>query len=194
MTSAQFEQGYWYASDIKAFARELGIANVSRYRKDELELAIQQFLKTGKVITPRRNTATQKEVKDVQKGLKLSLPVIHYTNDSQTKDFLIKEARKMDPDFKVKSGSRYRLNRWREEQIANKVPITYADLVAHFVELSRVQKYKKIPVGRYINFLADFLSKEKGSNRQQAIAAWHKLKKMPVEKTYAAWRRQQDKA
>ena len=44
MTEEQFDNGYWYAIEIKAFAEEIGIPLASRLRKDELEELIKYFL------------------------------------------------------------------------------------------------------------------------------------------------------
>ena len=94
----------------------------------------------------------------------------------------------MAPDFKQKSGARYRLNRWREKQIQKGLKITYRDLVKAYVTLCRTEgSFKKIPSGRYINFLSDFLKNEKNSTRAQAIQAWKELKKMDVPKDYKSW-------
>jgi hypothetical protein len=47
MTSTQFENGYWYATEIKNFAERIGIPFASKLRKDELERAIKVFLETA---------------------------------------------------------------------------------------------------------------------------------------------------
>jgi len=52
MTVAQFNNGYWYATEIKHFAQDIGIPSVTRLRKDELEQAIKMFLQTKKVACP----------------------------------------------------------------------------------------------------------------------------------------------
>ena len=39
MTPEAFNRGYWYATEIKAFAKEIGITGVTKLRKDELEEA-----------------------------------------------------------------------------------------------------------------------------------------------------------
>jgi hypothetical protein len=52
----------------------------------------------------------------VDRGLQLDLAIILYTNDRETKGFLEREARRLDPAFKRRSGARYRLNRWRDAQ------------------------------------------------------------------------------
>ena len=76
-------------------------------------------------------------VRDVERGLSLDLRVVVYTNDKMTKDFLEREALRLSPGLKRKSGARYRLNRWREDRIANGVTITYRDLVEEYVRLSQ---------------------------------------------------------
>ena len=76
---------------------------------------------------PRKMPAST--VKDVERGLHLDLPVVRYTNDPETKQFLEQEARKIVPGLRRRSGTRYRLNRWRDAQLANGVRIRYRDLV-----------------------------------------------------------------
>src|SRR3954471_16982306 len=127
MTLRQFDHGYWYATEIKSFARSLGLPSAHKLRKDELEVAIRHFLATGKVRSPTKRELSRSGIKDVDRGLRLDLPVILYTNDHETKAFLEREARRLDSSFKRRSGSRYRLNRWRDDQLARGVRITYRD-------------------------------------------------------------------
>jgi SAP domain-containing new25 len=188
MTQAQFDNGYWYATEIKEFAKTIGIPSASKLRKDELEKAIQVFLKTGKIESPTKRSLSTSGAKDVEQGLSLSLPVAVYTNDKETKDFLEREAQKLVPGLKRKSGTRYRLNRWREEQLANGVKLTYGDLVKEYVRLNLTKEpFAQIPIDCYINFMSDFLAGEKGATRQQALLAWKKLKKLDVPKNYRSW-------
>jgi hypothetical protein len=98
--------------------------------------------------------------------------VLIYTNDRESKEFLEREAPKIAPGLKRKSGARYRLNRWREAQLVNGVTITYADVVEEYVRLNRAKaRFAQIPHGRYIDFMSDFLAAEKGATRRQAIQA-----------------------
>src|ERR1700681_2531576 len=127
MTRAQFENGYWYATEIKEFAKTIGIPSASRLRKDELEKAIKVFLNTGKVGSPTKRRLSTSGGKDVERGLSLSLPVVVYTNAKETQDFLEREAQKLVPGLKRKAGTRYRFNRWREEQLVKGVELTYGD-------------------------------------------------------------------
>src|SRR5579864_73038 len=188
MTQAQFDNGYWYATELKEFAKTIGIPSASRLRKDELENAIKVFLKAGKIESPTQRSLSASGVKDVEQGLSLGLPVAVYTNDKETKDFLEREAQKFVPGLKRKSGVRYRLNRWREEQFLKGVKLSYGDLVKEYVRLNlTTETFKQIPHARYINFMSDFLTGERGATREQALRAWKKLKKLDVPKNYRSW-------
>lgn len=188
MTVSQFDNGYWYAIELKDFAQTIGIPSASKLRKDELEKAIKRFLQTGKIESPTRRKLSTPGVKDVERELSLDLPVVVYTNDKETKSFLEREAQKLAPGLKRKSGARYRLNRWREEQLTRGAKLTYGDVVKKYAELNQVSGFfRQIPHGRYVNFLSDFLAAEKGATREQAIRAWKKLKTMDVPKDYRSW-------
>lgn len=188
MTVTQFENGYWYATEIKKFGEAIGIPSANKLRKDELEKAIILFLKTGKVKSPTERSLLKTGVKDIEKGLSLKLPIVNYTSNKVTKDFIVKEAQRIAPGLKRKSGARYRLNRWREEQLTKGRKITYEDLVHQYIKLNQAEeRFTQAPVVRYINFLSDFLSSEKGATRNQAMKAWKQLKKLDIPKNYQSW-------
>jgi len=190
MTSTQFDNGYWYATELKDFAQQIGIPSASKLRKDELEKAIKVFLQTGRVESPTKRSLSMSGVRDVERGLSLDLRVVIYTNDKETKDFLEREALKLVPGLKRKSGARYRLNRWREDQIANGVEITYRDLVREYVRLSQTAgPFVQVPIRCYVNFISDFMAAEQNATREQAISAWTKLKALDVPKDYRSWKR-----
>lgn len=194
MTVTQFENGYWYADELREFARAIGIPSASKLRKDELEKALVIFFRTGKVKNPVKRNLLRSGEKDLEKGLDLKLPVINYTSNRETKDFIVKEALKIAPGLKRKSGARYRLNRWREEQLTKGVKITYRDLVDQYIKLNQTEEpFAQIPHGRYINFLSDYLAAEKQSTKEEAIAAWKELKKLDCPKNYRAWKKYQAK-
>jgi len=194
ITVTQFGNGYWYATELRTFAEAIGIPSAGKLRKDELEKAIISFLGTGTIQSPTRRSLSRTGIRDVEKGLSLKLPVVNYTNDKQTKDFLEKEARKIAPNLKRKSGARYRLNRWREEQLISGIKITYRDLVNQYVRLNQTrERFAQIPHGRYINFISDFFAAEKNATREQAIKAWKRIKKMDVPKSYRSWVRLRSK-
>lgn len=188
MTWAQFDNGYWYTTELKKFAETIGIPSASKLRKDELEKAIKLFLETGKIKCPTKRSLSTSGAKDVERGLSLDLPVVVYTNDKETKAFLEREAQRLAPGLKRKSGVRYRLNRWREEQLIKGVKLTYGDLVIEYVRLNQTREpFAHIPHGRYINFISDFLAGEKVATREQAMRAWEKLKTLDVPKNYRSW-------
>lgn len=190
MTVEEFDNGYWYAAEIKKFAGSLGIPSTNKLRKDELEKAIKHFLKTGKIEPPTKRSLTRSGEKDIDKGLSLDLPIVNYTSNKITKDFIVAEARKIVPGLKKRSGARYRLNRWREEQLIAGVQITYRDLVDKYIELNQGEEpFKQAPSGRYINFLSDFLKNEKGATREDGINAWKELKGLDIPKTYKDWKK-----
>jgi SAP domain-containing new25 len=188
MTLTQFENGYWYSTELKNFADEIGIPSAAKLRKDELELTIKRFLRTGKIELPTKRNLKKTGMKDLEKGLSLNLPVVHYTSNKETKSFIVREARKIVPALKERSGVRYRLNRWREEQLTQGNSITYGDLVKQYIKLNQTeQPFARIPHGRYINFVSDYLAKEKDATRKDAAKAWETLKKMNIPKDYNSW-------
>ena len=188
MTLTQFDNGYWYATELKTFAQTIRLPSAGKLRKDELEKAIRLFLKTGEIKNPAKRNLSMSGIKDIQRGLRLDLLVVVYTNDKETKDFLEREAQKLAPGLKRKSGVRYRLNRWREERLFKGVQLTYGDLVKEYIRLNQTRKpFAQIPHGRYINFMSDFLTAEKGATKEQAMKAWRKLKTLDVPKNYRSW-------
>jgi hypothetical protein len=194
MTETQFDNGYWYATEIKAFANEIGIPHASKLRKDELEKLIRHFLRTGKVISSTRKNILKPGIKDIDKGLKLSLPVINYTSNKITKYFIVNEALKQAPGLKKKSGARYRLNRWRDEQVTRRIKITYGEIVKKYIELNQAEgSFKKAPSGRYINFLSDYLKNEKNAKRSDALKIWKSLKSLDIPKDYRSWKKLKNK-
>ncbi len=147
-------------------------------------------MKTGEKPTQVKRSLKKKGSKDVHLGLTLKLPVVNYTNDRETKEFIVREAKKMDANFRERSGARYRLNRWREAQLSKGRRIVYGDLVREFVQLNKPEKkYERIASGRYINFLSDYLNQVPGATKQEAIEAWNQLKKRNVPKTFAGWKK-----
>ena len=188
MTLTQFDNGYWYATELKTFAETIRLPSASKLRKDELEKAIRLFLKTGEIKNPAKRKLSMSGIKDVQRGLRLDLPVVVYTNDKETKDFLEREAQKLAPGSKRKSGVRYRLNRWREERLVKGVKLTYGDLVKEYVRLNQTREdFAQIPIRCYVNFMSDFFAAQKGATRAQAMNAWRKLKTLDIPKDYRSW-------
>jgi hypothetical protein len=187
MTVRDFENGYWYLDQLKHFAERVGIPAAKKLRKDELERAIIAFLCTGNRSLPTKRPLRKTGVKDVERGLNVQLRIENYTSNEETKNFIVEHARKMAPDVHEKSGVWYRLNRWREDQIVNGEHPTYGDLVRQYIVLNKMDRFERVPHGRYINFIADFLEADKGATRTEAIAAWTELKELDVPKDYLSW-------
>ena len=194
MTVRDFENGYWYLDQLKNFAVRIGIPAAKKLRKDELEQAIVTFLRTGTAALPSKRLLRKTAgVKDVERGLNLKLQIENYTSNRETKDFIVEQARVMAPDVREKSGVWYRLNRWREHQITSGAHPTYGDLVRQYIVLNTLQRFERVPHGRYINFVADFLKADKTATRAEAIAAWKELKALDVPKDYGSWVKAQAK-
>ena len=187
MTLRDFENGYWYLDQLKNFAERIGVPDAKRLRKDELERAIMAFLRTGDAALPTERSLRKTGAKDVERGLSLKLRIENYTSNRQTKDFIIEQAGLMAPEVREKSGVWYRLNRWREQQLTSGKHPTYRDLVRQYIALNKMPRFEKVPHGRYVNFVAEFLAARKGATRAEAIAAWTEVKKLDVPKDYASW-------
>lgn len=187
ITLREFENGYWYLHQLKAFADRVGIPSAGKLRKDELEKAIVAFLRTGKAALPTKRSLYKTGVKDLERGLSLNLRIENYTSNRETKTFIVQQARLMAPEVRAKPGVWYRLNRWREEQITGGKRPTYGDLVRQYVALNQTEQFEKIPQGRYINFVAEFRAAEKAATHQKAVAAWAELKALDIPKNYASW-------
>ena len=187
MTLREFENGYWYAREAREFAVSIGIPDAPKLRKDELERAIIEFLRTGVAALPTTRALRRTGKKDVERGLSLELAIVHYNDTPVTKDFIIEQARLIAPGVRQKSGVWYRLNRWREDQITSGARPAYGDLVRQYIALNRSVRFERFPIGRYNNFVADFLRANKGAPRADAIAAWEELKQLDAPKDYASW-------
>jgi hypothetical protein len=190
MTLRAFDNGYWYATELRAFALKMEIPFASKLRKDQLEAAIKDLLFADGVKARAISVTPKQGPRDVDRGLRLELPVAHYTSNKETKSFIEREAAKIRPGFKRASGTRYLLNRWREEQIAAGRRITYRDLVLQAIALNE-SKHGPLRAehGRYMNFISDYMAGNKGAAHRDAVRAWHEVKTMDAPKTYAAWLR-----
>ncbi|MEM7184325.1 MAG: hypothetical protein AAF518_25730 [Spirochaetota bacterium] len=192
MSIEEFTNGYWYARELHAFAKQLGYTATSKLRKDELEPLIHHYLKTGKKKTAHIRKRKPSQSKDTELGLHPDLPVKNYADTKETKAFIHEQAQKQVSGLKQRSGVLYRLNRWREEQLAKQIPITYADVIASYIELNQSpEKFKQIPSARFNNFISEYLKVETDATRKQAMQAWEELKILEIPKTYQAWKKYQ---
>jgi hypothetical protein len=187
MTLREFANGYWYLDQLKCFAERIGIPAANSLRKDELEQAIVAFLRTGTAASPPMRPLRRTGETDVARGLDVTRRIERYTSNRETKGFIREQARLMAPGVREKSGVWYRLNRWREERMARGEHVTYGDLVRQYIVLNEMDRFERIPHGRYINFIADFRAADRTATRAEAIAAWNELKALDVPKDYASW-------
>jgi hypothetical protein len=188
ITEKEFDNGYWYVAELRRFAVKMRIPSANKLRKDELEKALKHFIRTGESRTFAKRALTKRGIRDVALGLSLDLPVVNYTSNKETKTFIERAAAKIEPNFTRASGTRYLLNRWREEQLSAGRQITYRDLVKQAIELNKAKRSPlRLEHGRYINFVSDFMAANENALREEAIKAWEELKSMDAPKTYASW-------
>jgi hypothetical protein len=188
MSLRAFDNGYWYAAELRQFAIKLRVPFASKLRKDQLETAIKQLLYPDRAKVQAISVTPKHGPRDVDRGLRLDLPVIHYTSNKETKLFIEREAAKIQTGFKRASGTRYLLNRWREEQISAGRSITYRDLVLQAIALNESKRGPlRLEHARYTNFISDYISHNSGAAHDDAVRAWHEVKAMDAPKTYASW-------
>ena len=189
MSVEEFDNGYHYADDLKAFAREVGIV-VGNFRKIELEELIRELLRTGKV--PDRKPVMPRKAGEARDELKPDTVVANYVGDRKTKDFLLELVHAEAPDIGIKSGQWYWLNDWRRGKQESQARFTYRDLADHLRALMRTEgRLPQIPSARMNNFITDFRAdpSNAGIPRKEALKAWMWLKAQPGPKTYAEYRR-----
>ena len=187
MSVKEFDDNYFYAAELKTFARQLGIA-VGRRRKLELEALIRESLRTGTV--PLAKPEPDRRSGKSRDRLAAETIVRDYVDDRRTKDFLRDLVHARDPQLGDKSGQWYRLNEWRRTQLRTGQRITYADLGNRLLELMRSEgRLPQIPAARFNNFVTDFWTDpaNKGKTRGDAVAAWECIKSVPGPKTYEAY-------
>lgn len=185
LTTKEFENKYWYMSELKALAKSLEIPFDTRTRKDQLETLIIQFLKTGEV--NKKNTYRSKSRnKDL---LQTDSYVENFNNTKETWGFINSEMDKRVQGLKPKSGAKYALNRWIEAKLSNGEKITYNDVILEYIRLNKTEgKLPQIPSCKFNNFVSDYLENEKNATREAALKAWAELKAMNAKKDYITWK------
>ena len=181
MTIKEFENKYWYMSELKALAKSLEIPFDSRTRKDQLEDMIIQFLEIGTVNKKNSFRIKNRNI-DI---LNNHSYVKNFRNKKETWEFINSEMDKRVPGLKPKSGAKYWLNRWIENKLSNGEKITYNDVVCEYIRLNKTEeKLPQIPSCKFNNFISDYLANEKNATREEALDAWNKLKAMKAKKDY----------
>ena len=186
MTIKEFENTYWYMSELKALAKSLKIPVDSKIRKDQLEKTIIQFLETGTVNQKNRFRSKNRD-RDI---LNNSSYVENFSNKKETWAFIHSEMDKRIPGLKPKSGAKYWLNRWIENKLSHGKKITYDDVICEYIRLNQTEgRLPQIPSCKFNNFISDYLANEKNATREDALDAWTKLKDMKVKKDYITWKK-----
>ena len=186
MTIKEFENKYWYMSELKALAKSLEIPFDSRTRKDQLEDMIIQFLEIGTVNKKNSFRIKNRNI-DI---LNNHSYVKNFRNKKETWEFINSEMDKRVPGLKPKSGAKYWLNRWIENKLSNGEKITYNDVVCEYIRLNKTEeKFPQIPSCKFNNFISDYLANEKNATRKNALEAWTMLKDMKVKKDYITWKK-----
>lgn len=189
MDVEEFDNGYYYAADLKAFASEIGIT-VGNRRKIELEELIRAYLSTGRV--PTSEPVMPRKPGQARDELSPAVVVTNYVGDRATKDFLLDCVHAEAPDLKNKSGQWYWLNDWRRKKQEAYARITYRDLADHLRQLMQTEcRLPQIPSARMNNFVTDFRADpvNAGTSREEVMDAWMWLKQQPGPNTYAEYRR-----
>ena len=186
MTIKEFENKYWYMSELKELAKSLKIPFDSKIRKEQLEEMISQFLQTG--IVSKKNSSKIKSCNvDI---LDLNSFVDNFRNTKETWKFINTEMDKRAPGLKIKSGAKYWLNRWIENKLSHGEKITYNDVICEYIRLNKTEgKLPQIPSCKFNNFISDYLANEKNATREEALDAWNKLKAMKSKKDYITWKK-----
>src|SRR5216117_2368798 len=64
MTETEFDNGYWYVTELREFAIKIGIPSANKLRKDELEKALKHFLRTGELKALAKRRLSKPAVRD----------------------------------------------------------------------------------------------------------------------------------
>ena len=186
MTIKEFENKYWYMSELKAFAKSLAIPFDLKIRKDQLEQMIIQFLETG-TVNKKHDSCSKSRNMDILNNCSY---VENFSNKKETWEFIHSEMNSRVPGLKPKSGAKYWLNRWIENKLSHGEKITYNDVICEYIRLNKTEaKLPQIPSCKFNNFISDYLTNEKNATREDALAEWDKLKNMKVKKDYITWKK-----
>ena len=186
MTIQEFENKYWYMSELKVLAKSLEISFGLKIRKDQLEKMIIHFLETG-TVNKQNSYRSKSRNRDI---LNSHTYVENFSNKKETWEFIHNEMDKRMPGLQPKSGAKYWLNRWIENKLSHGEKITYNDVICEYIRLNKTEgKLPQIPSCKFNNFISDYLANEKNATREAALGAWNKLKDMKAKKDYITWKK-----
>lgn len=193
LSVSEFNNTYYYAEELKAFARTQSI-RIGNFRKIELEGLIREFLTTGTVpdakpVLPRKQGQPSDE-------LSAETIVTNYVGDKTTKGFLLQLVEVQNPNVKPKSDQWYWLNDWRRKQQKASSSFTYQDVANKLLDLMQTSgRLPQIPYARMNNFITNFRADPANydANRETAMKAWELVKNTNGPKTYETYRNLQNK-
>lgn len=191
MSEKEFSDVYFYADQLKQFAREIGIP-VGNRRKIELEDLIRRYLLTGHIETSRSTPSRQ--TARVRDRLEKDVAVVNYVDDRRTKEFLLRCVHEQAPELKDKSGQWYWLNDWRRRKQEEGARFTYKSLANHLRQLMETSgRLRQIPSARMNNFITDYRADSSAPqvSHKELMDKWMWLKRQPGPNTYAEYKRLQ---
>lgn len=154
MSVQEFNDGYFYAVEVKRFAQELGIPVGSR-RKFELEQLVRERLATGRAATG--TPVLPRNVDGSRDSLASDAVVKNYVGSKETKVFLRNLVHAEVPGLRDKSGQWCLLNDWRRQRQEARVRFTYHDLAARLRELMGTKgRLPQVPSAQMNNFITDY--------------------------------------
>ena len=167
-----FKNFYWLKEELQQFCRQHGMSVSGS--KTEITERIELFLLTGEITKPRKKQN------------------VHNTAPKQTElslDTVITENHRCSQDVRAFFKSvipKFHFSTTIQNYFKNNIGHTYRDITLAWHEEEERKKdpsYKKklAPQFEYNQFIRDFFAdpNNKGKSREEAIEAWHTIKKLP---------------
>ncbi len=172
-----FRDYYWLKEELQSFCRKNGISTSGS--KIEISARIETFLLTGEIKKPSRNSKVHKKI---EPQIDLSLDTVITENHRCSQD--------VRAFFKTVI-PKFHFSTYIQSYFKNNVGRTYRDVVTAWQgeeERKKDPSYKKkiAPQFEYNQFIHDFFAdpKNQGKSREEAIAAWNEIKKLPGSNKY----------
>lgn len=173
-----FKDFYWLKEELQSFCKDNGISISGS--KIEISNRIELFLQTGEIKKPLKNPRSNTNPQG-----KLSLDTVITENHRCSQD--------VRAFFKIVISPKFHFSTYIQNYIKNNIGKTYRDVVDAWIEEEERKKdpsYKKkiAPQFEYNQFTRDFFAdpKNHGKSREQAIAAWNNIKKLPGSNKYTS--------
>jgi hypothetical protein len=181
MNIQQFTAHYWLKSELQTFCKQIGLQSAGS--KLALEQRIIAFLTNGENISPIPSLSKSKKSLQLTDNLSLDTIIVpHHRCTQAVREF-----------FKSHTQGRFHFSLFIQAYFRTHVGLTYRDaLAAWFEEQSRNKispsKSEIAPPFKYNQFTRDFFAdpRNHGKSRQDAIAAWKKIKQLPGDHRYVS--------